>query len=143
MVNSMKKESPELRSRIMSCVHSKNTLPEIVVRRLLHKMGFRFRLHRKDLPGKPDIVIPKYSTVINVNGCFWHMHTCKSGKSKPRNNADYWQKKRDGNRIRDNLNKKKLMEMGWEVIDVWECELKDLNKLKNKLSKIFDNVSNN
>jgi len=126
------------RSFCMSRIQGKNTKPEIIVRSLLHKMGFRFRLHRKDLPGKPDIVMPKYSIVINVNGCFWHMHNCKYGRVKAKKNADFWQKKRSNTRQRDRLNKKKLQKMGWKVIDVWECEIKELSMLEAKLKKIFD-----
>lgn len=136
----MTKESPELRSRIMASVHSKNTKPEIFVRSLLHRMGFRYRLHRKDLPGKPDIVMAKYSVIINVNGCFWHMHNCKHGKVKPQTNSDYWQKKRVGNRNRDRLNRASLRKIGWRVLDVWECEIKNPPKLEKKLKTFIEDM---
>ena len=134
----MKDESPELRSRIMASVHSKNTKPEIFVRGLLRQMGFRYRLHRKDLPGTPDIVMTKYSVVINVNGCFWHMHNCKHGKVAPKSHSDYWQRKRAGNRKRDKVNRAALRKMGWRVLDVWECEIKDSSKLEKKLKAFIE-----
>ena len=127
-----------MRSRIMASVHSKNTKPEIFVRSLLHQMGFRYRLHRKDLPGKPDIVMMKYSVIINVNGCFWHMHNCKRGKVKPKSNADYWQKKRSGNKDRDRKNIAKLKRLGWKVLTVWECQTKTPERLRERLAEFLD-----
>lgn len=118
----------EKRSEIMSKVHSINTSPELCVRKLLYSMGYRFRLHRKDLPGTPDIVLPKYKTVIFVNGCFWHgCPTCKRAQIRPQHNADYWNKKLDRTLARDRTNIKKLEELGWRVLIVWECETKKKN----------------
>lgn len=116
------------RSNIMSRVHSSNTTPEILVRKLLFHMGYRFRLHRSDLPGNPDIVLTKYNTVIFVNGCFWHgCPTCKHAKIRPQTNSEYWNRKLDKNINRDKKNKKELEELGWHVLVVWECETKKRN----------------
>src|SRR5918993_1434460 len=107
----------------MAAIRHRNTKPEMVVRRLLHAAGFRFRLHRKDLPGTPDIVLPKYRAVILVNGCFWHGHSCSKG-TRPATNTEFWNDKLDKNLERDATKKEKLQELGWHVIIVWECELK-------------------
>lgn len=118
----------EQRSQIMSCVHSANTTPEIKVRKLLHRLGYRFRLHRKDLPGKPDIVLPKYKTVIFVNGCFWHgCPICRHAQIRPQANADYWNRKLDRNIQRDKENHADLEKRGWKVLVVWEHETKKKN----------------
>src|ERR1700678_1449874 len=114
--------SKEKRSDIMRHVKSFNTKPEHVVRRCLHKAGFRFILHKKKLPGTPDIVLPKYKVVVNVNGCFWHGHTNCKRSTLPKANNEYWRDKIERNRIRDELNNKKLYELGWKVITIYECE---------------------
>lgn len=124
---------PLSRSEVMARVHSKDTRPEKSVRSLLHAMGYRFRLHRRDLPGSPDIAFPSRKAVIFVHGCFWHGHKCKRGDRVPKNNMDYWIKKRTRNMLRDKQNKKDLESLGWKVLVVWECELKDLSALKKKL----------
>jgi len=122
----------------MSRIHSKNTKPEKIVRSMLFSMGFRFRINRKDLPGKPDVVLPKYKTVIFVHGCFWHRHNCKD-TTMPKSNTDFWEKKFSANVERDQRVKSELAALGWKVITVWECELKDLEILKLKLiSRIND-----
>lgn len=122
------KFTKEQRSQIMAKVHSTNTTPEIKVRKLLHSLGYRFRLHRTDLPGKPDIVLPKYKTVIFVNGCFWHgCPTCHHAKVRPKDHSDYWNKKLDRNIQRDKENYSKLADSGWKVVIVWECETKKKN----------------
>ena len=115
--------SPEIRSFNMSQIKSKNTRPEELVRKYLFNHGFRYRKNVKSLPGCPDIVLPKYKTVIFVNGCFWHMHSCKRFKT-PSSNKDYWIPKLQPNVERDQDNKDKLSKMKWNVITVWECELK-------------------
>ncbi len=116
------------RSEIMAKVHSSNTLPEIKVRKMLHQLGYRFRLHRSDLPGKPDIVLPKYQTVIFVNGCFWHgCPSCRRAQIRPRTNVEYWNKKLNRNMERDKENLVLLQKMGWKVLVVWECETKKKN----------------
>lgn len=114
----------EQRSFNMSRIKGKNTKPEIVVRSFVHRLGYRFRLHRKDLPGKPDIVLPRHKKVIFVHGCYWHMHSCKYGKVTPVTNAEFWQKKRSGNKERDKKNIAALKKLGWDVLIVWECQVK-------------------
>ena len=118
----------EKRSEIMAKVQGTNTTPEIQVRKLLHSMGYRFRLHRCDLPGKPDIVLSKYRTVIFVHGCFWHgCPSCRRAKIRPKANSDYWEKKLDRNMQRDQENLAALQSMGWRTLVIWECETKKKN----------------
>jgi DNA mismatch endonuclease (patch repair protein) len=112
------------RSVMMAKIRSHNTRPEIRVRRYLHKAGFRFRLHRKDLPGKPDLVLPMYRTALFVHGCFWHQHQGCKYSTMPKSNADYWTKKLARNLERDSVNFERLVELGWRVLIVWECSLK-------------------
>ena len=114
----------EARSRNMAAIKSKNTKPEIKVRKMLHKMGYRFRLHRKDLPGNPDIVLPKYKTAIFVNGCFWHQHEDCKYACLPKTNVDFWKEKLAKNKKRDKLKHSQLNDLGWKIIIVWECQLK-------------------
>ena len=121
----------------MSKIRGKNTSPEKYVRRFLHKNGFRFSLHRRNLPGTPDIVLKKYNAVINVDGCFWHYHQC--GKyNMPKNNKKFWLEKLNKNKMRDCKNKLKLKKLGWRVFRVWECQLttKHLVNLQKKLFAI-------
>ncbi len=118
----------EARSRNMRAVRSKNTKPEVQVRRCLHAAGFRFRLHRKDLPGNPDIVLPKYCAVIFVHGCFWHGHACHLFKW-PSSRTEFWQKKIGNNQERDLRNICQLKDLGWRVLTVWECALKGRHRL--------------
>lgn len=113
------------RSAMMAGIRGKNTKPEMLVRRFLHRSGFRFQLHRKDLPGRPDIVLPRYQTVVEVRGCFWHRHKNCRFAYMPKSNRAFWQAKLNGNRERDLRNLEKLRELGWRVIEVWECELAD------------------
>ncbi|MDQ3635534.1 MAG: DNA mismatch endonuclease Vsr [Acidobacteriota bacterium] len=123
----------EQRKRNMTAIKSRHTKPEKIVRSIIHRMGFRFRLHDKKLPGKPDIVLPRHKKIILVHGCFWHMHDCKRGNVTPKTNTEYWQKKRFKNVERDRQNLTAYKKEGWKVLTVWECEIKDLDKLKNKL----------
>ncbi len=125
------------RSRIMAKVRSKNTTPEIVVRSLLHRLGFRFRLHRKDLPGKPDIILPKYKTAIFVHGCFWHQHPGCKAAHRPTSNTDYWNRKLDRNMVRDDNNIAHLEYAGWRVVVIWECETRDIEELSRRLSALL------
>ena len=130
--------SPGKRSEIMAKVHSVNTKPEISVRKLLHGLGYRFRLQRRDLPGNPDIVLPKCKAVIFVHGCFWHgCPICRHAKIRPVNNAEYWETKLNRTLERDKNNVTSLEQMGWRVIIIWECELrrKNVGKLLIRLSK--------
>jgi DNA mismatch endonuclease (patch repair protein) len=116
--------SPQARSANMSRVRSKDTQPELRVRRLLHRAGYRFRLHRRDLPGSPDIVLPRYRTAIFVHGCFWHGHEgCRRSKL-PATRTDFWRAKIDRNRTRDEANARALGSLGYQVVTLWECELR-------------------
>lgn len=119
--------SPLKRSQMMSGISAKNTRPEILVRSILHRAGFRFRVHSPNLPGKPDIVLRKYRAVIQVNGCFWHSHNCHLFKV-PASNRGFWEKKLAGTRARDAENRRKLKESGWRVCVVWECAIKGKKK---------------
>ena len=121
----------EQRSRNMSAIKSKNTKPEIVVRKILHSMGYRFRLHGKDLPGSPDIILPKYKTVIFVHGCFWHRHENCKYASTPKTRAEFWESKFAGNIKRDKINQTNLVKLGWKILIVWECDLKKTHYLKD------------
>ena len=116
------------RSEMMSGIRAKNTKPELVVRSFLHATGFRFRLHRKDLPGKPDIVLPKWRTVIFVHGCFWHGHENCHLYRLPKSRTEFWRDKIEGNRRRDELARVRLREAGWKILVVWECALRGKNK---------------
>jgi DNA mismatch endonuclease (patch repair protein) len=109
----------------MQAVKSKNTSPEMQVRRLLHSRGYRFRLHKKNLPGCPDLVFPSKRKVIFVHGCFWHGHTCARGARVPKSNTEYWIAKVDRNRVRDASTKKQLEALGWKELVLWECELRN------------------
>lgn len=122
--------TPEQRSWIMSRVHSENTKPEMIVRSFLHRQGFRFRLHDKRLPGKPDIVLPKYKTVIEVRGCFWHHHKGCKKASVPYSNTAFWKEKFRKNRERDRKHEAKLHDLGWNVIVIWECEIKNMKYIE-------------
>ena len=119
MVDSL---SPERRSWNMGRIRARNTRPEIIVRSLLHRMGYRFSLRRNDLPGKPDIVLPKHRTVIFVHGCFFHRHAGCSYASEPKTNAEFWRQKFEANVRRDRRNQNQLRNEGWRVIVVWECQ---------------------
>lgn len=124
----------------MSRVRSRDTKPELVVRRLLHGLGYRYRLHRKGLPGKPDLVFPSRRKAIFVHGCFWHRHddpACKLSRL-PKSRLDFWLPKLKGNRQRDLRNITELEDLGWKSHEIWECQLKDLSKLKNDLRKFID-----
>ena len=131
--------TPEQRHKCMSNIKSQDTEPELIVRRIVHGMGYRFRLHRKDLPGKPDIVLPRYRKAIFVHGCFWHMHKCKYGKVKPKTNSSFWADKRNSNVARDQKNRARLKKDGWDVLIIWECWTKDIKKLERKLTEFLKN----
>lgn len=113
--------SPEQRSYNMSRIRNKDTKPELIVRSIVHQMGCRFRLHRTDLPGKPDLVLPRHRKIIFVHGCFWHLHRCRYGRVTPKTNAEFWQAKRTANVERDRRNLKNLRRAGWQAIVIWEC----------------------
>ena len=119
--------SPEARSRLMSRIRGKDTKPELAVRRILHSMGYRFRLHRRDLPGNPDIVLPRHRACIFVHGCFWHLHrNCKHARI-PKTNQVWWRKKLEDNAVRDKRCAVALRRLGWRVITIWECQIKNGN----------------
>lgn len=125
--------SPEQRSRCMSRIRNKNTTPEIIVRRLAHRSGYRFVLHKRGLPGTPDLVFPRYKKVIFVHGCFWHRHSCKFGRPRPKQNAAFWDRKLTGNVERDRVSLRELRKLGWKVLTVWECQTVNPRKLSLKL----------
>lgn len=134
--------TPEKRSWNMSRIRSKDTKPEEYVRKFLFREGFRFRKNDKRYPGKPDIVLPKYKTVIFINGCFWHAHTC-SRAHLPKSNLEYWQPKIEKNKLRDEQNQKKLQDAGWKVITIWECELKTSELRNNRCEKLINELYSN
>lgn len=137
--------SPTKRSQMMAGIKGKNTKPEIIVRKGLFKKGFRYRLHRKDIPGKPDLVITRYNTVIFVNGCFWHLHDCHLFKW-PQQNRDFWKDKLVKNLKRDKRNYEQVAQLGWRICTIWECALKghstyEIAQLLDSLSDWLVNMS--
>jgi len=131
------KESAEQRSRIMRAVKSCDTGPELIVRRLAHSMGYRFRLHRRDLPGKPDLVFPRLRKIIFVHGCFWHGHDCLRGARVPKGNHEYWMKKIAKNRDRDRSVREALTGLGWKITVLWECELNNATGIRLRLRQFL------
>jgi DNA mismatch endonuclease (patch repair protein) len=129
--------SPVRRSVNMRAIRSTNTMPELVTRRALYAMGYRFRLHKDDLPGRPDIVLPRYRSVILVNGCFWHRHHCSNGRATPKSNPDFWRVKFEQNVKRDRIQKRLLRQLGWRVLVVWECQTRDMRCLQKLLRTFF------
>lgn len=123
----------------MARITDKNTKPELIVRSLLHRMGLRFRLHVAGVPGRPDIVLPRWATVVFVHGCFWHGHRCKRGSRcrRPKSNVDYWNQKIEGNMKRDAKHARALRSLGWRRIVIWDCETDDLNRLETRLRGLF------
>ena len=128
----------EQRSRNMSAIKSKNTKPEIAVRKVLHSMGYRFRLHGKELPGSPDIVLPKYRTVIFVHGCFWHRHKDCKYATTPKTRGEFWNNKFRSNVERDLEIKENIKNIEWRSVVIWECETKDIENLRGKIIDIFN-----
>lgn len=128
--------TPEQRSYNMSRVRGVDTKPEMRVRRLLHGMGFRYRLHAAGMPGKPDLVFPAARAVVFVHGCFWHMHACSLGKPEPATNVSFWSTKRMSNVERDTRNRVALKADGWRVFEIWECETKEVRKLESRLRPV-------
>ncbi|WP_116381625.1 very short patch repair endonuclease [Cupriavidus taiwanensis] len=129
--------SPEKRSRMMAGIKGKNTKPEMLVRKLVHRMGFRFRLHRKDLPGSPDLVFPRLRRVIFVHGCFWHRHPGCRFAYTPKSNAQFWHDKLEANTARDAMATRALDALGWKVLIVWECEVSNLPALARRLNSFL------
>lgn len=124
------------RSAVMRAVKSRDTKPEIAVRRLVHGMGLRFRLEGAGLPGKPDLVLPRHKLAVFVHGCFWHGHDCPRGARAPKTNRDYWLAKIARNKARDARVKRELRAMGWRVFVVWECALRDRSKLERRIKRL-------
>jgi len=129
--------APETRRRMLA-VRGRDTKPELRVRRVLHAMGYRFRLHRKDLPGTPDIVLPRHRKIVLVHGCFWHGHQDCRRATHPVNNASTWAAKIEGNRRRDRRNLDALSALGWDVLVVWECEVRDAPHLEARLHAFLE-----
>ena len=128
----------EQRSRNMSAIKSKNTKPEIAVRKVLHSMGYRFRLHGKDLPGSPDIILPKYKTVIFVHGCFWHRHENCKYATTPKTREEFWNNKFRSNIERDLEIHEKIKNLNWRSVVIWECETKNMKNLREKIIDVFN-----
>lgn len=124
----------------MSRIRSRDTVPEMLVRSALHRSGFRFRLHSKDLPGMPDLVLRKYNTVVFVHGCFWHRHKGCSRCTTPSSNQEYWLPKLSGNAMRDKKNRRALTGLGWNVVVIWECETKDPLTLEKSVSSLAEKI---
>ena len=122
----------------MSRIRSRDTRPEMVVRSIVHRMGFRYRLHKPDLPGKPDVVLVRHRKIIDVHGCFYHMHNCKYGKVVPATNAEFWKAKRMSNVVRDRRNLAALKRAGWRVLTVWECETRKLDLLAKRIAEFVE-----
>ena len=130
--------SPEVRSRIMARVKSKGMKPEMAVRRLLHGLGYRYRLHRPDLPGRPDLAFPSRRKVVFVNGCFWHNHAGCPRVRIPATNREYWVAKLERNSARDERNLALLAEQGWAAMTVWECELRDMPAAAERMTEFLE-----
>jgi len=130
--------SPQKRSAVMRRVKGKDTAPELKVRKALTSLGARYRLHRKDLPGSPDIVLPGRKVALFVHGCFWHGHDCARGSRVPKQNREYWVSKVDRNRARDAKSLEALTALGWRVETVWECDLKSPSSLTDRLTALLD-----
>jgi len=131
--------SPEQRSFNMSRIRNRDTRPEMLVRSMVHRMGYRYRLHKSDLPGKPDLVLVRHRKIINVHGCFFHMHSCKYGSVVPATNAKFWKTKRLSTVARDQRNTKVLRRNGWRVLVVWECETKKPDRMAKRITKFLGN----
>lgn len=131
---------PAQRRKCMAAIRGKNTKPELIVRRIAHRLGFRFRLHASDLPGKPDLVFRSRRAVIFVHGCFWHLHSCRKGSIAPINNASFWEMKRRSNSDRDKRTLKMLRRGGWKAMTIWECQTRDIAKLAARISTFLEGV---
>ncbi len=125
------------RSEQMARIRSKDTVPEMIVRRLVHALGYRYRLHRKDLPGCPDLVFQARRKVVFVHGCFWHQHSCGAGR-QPKTNKNYWNAKLKRNVERDKMNRVALRKLGWRSLIIWECQLRDLSRAERRVLKFLE-----
>lgn len=133
--------TPSQRSRCMAAVRSRDTSPEMTVRRIVHAMGFRYRLHDRRLPGCPDLVLPRLKKIIEIRGCFWHRHACPSGRLVPATRRSFWTRKFETNALRDRRNLRRLRRDGWDVLIVWECQLKDAERTRRKLTEFLNGAS--
>lgn len=129
--------TPEQRSFNMSRIRNRDTRPEMIVRSIVHRMGYRYSLHKKSLPGKPDVVLVRHRKIIDVHGCFFHMHDCRYGRVVPVTNADFWKTKRLSNAARDRRNLAALEAGGWRVLIIWECETRDMAQLERTLRRFL------
>ena len=127
------------RSRLMKRVKQCDTVPELLVRRELHRLGLRFRLHLKSLPGSPDLVLPRHGVAIFAHGCFWHGHTCRAGRS-PTTNATYWIQKLEANRARDRRKARELRSLGWRVLTIWECRLRSPEVFSRTMERVTRHI---
>jgi DNA mismatch endonuclease, patch repair protein len=132
------KLTPERRSENMSRIRSRDTSPELIVRRLVHAMGYRFRLHVASLPGKPDIVLPRLKSIIEVRGCFWHQHSGCIDSHIPKSRRGYWKPKLDRNCTRDRVNGRELRRLGWRICVIWECEAKNPAKISRRIARFLE-----
>ena len=130
--------SPKRRSQLMARVKAKNTAPELIVRRLAHRMGYRFRVHRRDIPGTPDIAFIARRKVINVHGCFWHGHNCALGQRLPKTRPEFWKAKFETNRKRDARVSGELVDAGWKQLVIWECQLADIDSLADEVWRFLN-----
>jgi DNA mismatch endonuclease (patch repair protein) len=133
----MDKITPERRSANMARIRSSNTKPEMLVRRMVHGLGYRYRLHRRDLPGKPDLVFVARKKIIFVHGCYWHGHGCRVGGTGAKSNQDYWGPKIAGNKVRDAAAVAALGGLGWKILVIWECETRDGTRLATRLRRFL------
>jgi DNA mismatch endonuclease (patch repair protein) len=134
--------SRQQRSERMSLIRSKNTTPELIVRSLLHRLGYRFRVHKRELPGNPDVVLPSRRCAVFIDGCFWHGHKCSIGHI-PQSNSEYWNEKITRTKLRDLRIRRLLKKEGWRIFVVWECEIKNTKTLTKRLTCFLDNGTNN
>jgi DNA mismatch endonuclease, patch repair protein len=130
--------TPEQRRKNMSAIRGRDTKPEKAVRSLVHALGYRYRLHYRKLPGRPDMVFVARRKVIFIHGCYWHMHDCPYGRVVPKTNAEFWQAKRQGNVARDRRNLEALTADGWQSVVIWECEIKDRDRLRQTITKFLE-----
>lgn len=133
--------TPATRSRMMAAIGGRNTAPELAVRKGLHAAGLRFRLHRRGLPGRPDIVLPKYRSVVFVHGCFWHRHRGCRFATTPASNAEFWRQKFEGNVKRDKRQRVALRGLGWQVFTVWECQARSISVQEKLIARIRANAA--
>jgi DNA mismatch endonuclease (patch repair protein) len=133
------KFTPQERSRIMARVKSRDTAPEKMVRKILHRMGYRFRLRSAKLPGKPDVILPKHKKIVFVHGCFWHGHEGCRRSLRPASNSEYWNRKIDRNIARDARVQQELKEMGWKVLVIWQCQMRDASTVEERLEGFLNN----